>query len=256
MKFLKLLLVAIPLALLILAGCAGNNEITTRNRTTRNNPTIYPRINQPEPENTSVQPLPRPTPRPRRGIPFRRLRRQPVNETLIAETPAVELPEANASTAESMLTTSQPLVTLAQHQTDFDIKDEGRSHNITLAASAINDHTVLPGEIFSYNETVGPTIPRRGYKKGVIFIKGEKSKGYGGGVCQVSTTLYNAAEAAGLTIIERHDHSLPVSYAETGKDAATSYGGIDFKFKNDTPYPITIYSHTENGTVFVKIISA
>lgn len=142
---------------------------------------------------------------------------------------------------------------LGQFDTAFNPKNKSRSSNIARASDAINHHIVQPGETFSYNETVGPTSKKEGYKLGTIFIKGKIYEGYGGGVCQVSSTLYNAAANAGMTIVERHDHSLPVPYIETGRDAATSYGGIDFKFKNNKPYPIMINSHVDNGTISVSI---
>jgi len=142
---------------------------------------------------------------------------------------------------------------LASHKTEFDAKDEGRATNITQASKSISGCVVQPGETFSYNQTVGPTIERRGYKEGIIFVQGEKKKGFGGGVCQVSTTLSIAADEAGMTIIERHDHSLPVTYAKEGEEAATSYGGIDFKFKNEKPFPVVIKSTVEGGGITVSI---
>jgi len=142
---------------------------------------------------------------------------------------------------------------LASHETEFDAKDKNRSNNISRAAETINGTVIQPGETFSYNKTVGPTNEQRGYKKSTIFIEGEKTEGVGGGVCQVSTTLFNAAENAGLTILERHDHSRPVTYAESGEEAATSYGGIDMKFKNDKPYPIVINSYVIDGKIKVTI---
>jgi len=145
---------------------------------------------------------------------------------------------------------------LASHETEFNAKEKDRNTNISRAAESINGKIIQPGEVFSFNETVGPTIERRGYKKGVIFIKGEKSEGFGGGVCQVSTTLHQAAVGAGMTILERHDHSLPVGYAKSGEEAATSYGGLDFKFKNDKTFPVLIKSNVTNGKVKVAIHSA
>ena len=145
---------------------------------------------------------------------------------------------------------------LASHKTEFDTKAEGRANNITRASGSINGKVVKPGETFSYNETVGPTIESRGYEEGVIFVEGEKKKGFGGGVCQVSTTLSIAADNAGLTIIERHDHSLPVSYAKEGEEAATSYGGIDFKFKNELGFSVVINSSVEGGNITVSICEA
>jgi len=145
---------------------------------------------------------------------------------------------------------------LGSHTTEFNAKEENRVTNITRASNSINGHIVKPGETFSYNQTVGPTIERRGYKKGIIFVDGEKKEGFGGGVCQVSTTLSIAADNAGMTITERHDHSLPVSYAEEGEEAATSYGVIDFKFKNEKSFPVVIHSSVQGGSISVSISEA
>ncbi|MCL2287156.1 MAG: VanW family protein [Firmicutes bacterium] len=142
---------------------------------------------------------------------------------------------------------------LAVHETEFSENEKNRNTNIMRAAEAIDGHIVQPGAVFSYNKTVGPTNEKRGYKKSTIFVDGEKTKGVGGGVCQVSTTLFNAAEEAGMTILERHDHSRPVEYAKSGEEAATSYGGIDFKFKNEKPYPIIINAAVNNGKIRVAI---
>ncbi|MCL2217371.1 MAG: VanW family protein [Defluviitaleaceae bacterium] len=175
-------------------------------------------------------PLPSPAPSPRRSP-----RRQEVS---------IPMPTPQATQASQVLAT---------HETKFDVKAKNRATNITKAAAAIDGYIVRPGEIFSYNETVGPTNKQRGYKKDTIYLRGVKKKGFGGGVCQVSTTLYNAAANAGMTILERHDHSLPVAYAKRGDEAATSYGGIDFKFQNDKPFPVRINCKTENGTISATI---
>ncbi|MCL2360229.1 MAG: VanW family protein [Defluviitaleaceae bacterium] len=145
---------------------------------------------------------------------------------------------------------------LGTHTTEFNEKEENRVNNITRASNSINGHVIQSGETFSYNQTIGPTIERRGYKKGIIFVDGEKKEGVGGGVCQVSTTLSIAAEEAGMTITERHDHSRPVSYAEEGDEAATSYGVIDFKFKNEKPFPVVINSTVQGGMISVDIREA
>ena len=144
---------------------------------------------------------------------------------------------------------------LGSHKTEFSTKDKSRSNNIAQASNSINGHVVQPGETFSYNKTVGPTIERRGYQEGIIYVQGEKKKGFGGGVCQVSTTLSIAADNAGMKIVERHDHSKPVTYAKKGQEAATSYGGIDFKFKNENPHPIAIESSVNGGTISVRIVA-
>jgi len=146
---------------------------------------------------------------------------------------------------------------VAHYETNFDTADEGRGSNIALAASAINNKVIKPGETFSFNNTIGSTTGERGYKKSIIFVDGQKSEGYGGGVCQVSTTLCNAAHRAGMTILERHDHSRPVDYVGDGLQAATSHnGGLDFKFQNDTPHPVVIHANADNGTVRVSVTRA
>ena len=166
-----------------------------------------------------------------------------------AATPAATVPAGSAVAAGPASTGRE----LSSHKTQFNAKEEARKTNITRASSSINGHVVQPGKTFSYNQTVGPTIERRGYEESTIYVQGEKKKGFGGGVCQVSTTLSVAAEDAGMTIVERHDHSLPVSYAEEGDEAATSYGVLDFKFKNEKPFPVVIRSSVEGGTISVSI---
>jgi len=154
-------------------------------------------------------------------------------------------------------TVQQPPQTrvLAMHETEFDTSEENRNTNIALAVQSINGKIVQPGETFSYNEAVGPTIEERGYKKSTVYANGVKKENFGGGVCQVSTTLHNAAKEAGMEIIERHDHSLPVTYAESGEEAATSYGVIDFKFKNNQQHPIKIVSSVSEGKIRATIES-
>ena len=178
---------------------------------------------------------------------------EPITESTTTPThnppPAVLVvpPEARPSTIKNVLGT---------HTTEFNAKEENRVTNITKASDSINGHVVQAGATFSYNQTVGPTNERRGYKKGIIFVDGEKEEGFGGGVCQVSTTLAIAAENAGMTITERHDHSRPVSYAGEGDEAATSYGGIDFKFKNEKTFPVVINSTVQGGMISIDIREA
>lgn len=119
-------------------------------------------------------------------------------------------------------------------------KEENRVNNIKIAAEELDGTVIEPGEVFSFNETVGKRSKEKGYEEASIFVDGEKSKGVGGGVCQVSTTLYNAALKADLEIIERHRHSRKVSYVEEGKDAAVVYNSKDLRFKNTRDYPIEI----------------
>lgn len=147
----------------------------------------------------------------------------------------------------------QGLEKISEFATQFDKNSHGRAENIRLAAKAINQKEIMPGETFSYNNTVGPTNKKNGYKKAEIFIKGRRSKGYGGGSCQVSSTLYNAVLGADLEVTERHSHSRKIYYVEQDKDAATSYGGIDFKFLNNKDYTIRIISYIYDDKVVVAL---
>lgn len=144
---------------------------------------------------------------------------------------------------------------LGEFSTAFNPKAVSRNENIRLAADNLNETIILPGEIFSYNETVGPTTKEKGYRLARIFIRGNERKGYGGGVCQVSTTLYNAALEAEMDIVERHPHSKEVKYVEKGKDAAVSYGGIDLKFANPYDVPVKINTDIVDDEIMVKIVA-
>lgn len=112
--------------------------------------------------------------------------------------------------------------------------NENRTHNIRLALSALDGIKLAPGEIFSFNGIVGERCERRGYRVSKVINNGEYAEGVGGGVCQVSTTLYNAALVAGLEITERHRHTLRSGYVEAGFDAMVNYGGADLRIKNST----------------------
>ncbi len=142
---------------------------------------------------------------------------------------------------------------LGTYTTKFDSQKSARGHNIKTAADSINGKIVNPGETFSFNEAVGPTTKQNGYRLGRIFVNGKDSKGYGGGVCQVSSTLFNAVEQAGLPVVERHEHSKKVAYVPEGKDATTSYGVIDFKFTNNKDYPVKISSNIIETNVSVSL---
>ena len=143
---------------------------------------------------------------------------------------------------------------LSKFSTKFNKNAKARTHNMKLCSAAIDNHVLKPGEVFSFNETVGYAGPQKGYQKAVIFVDGKEEKAYGGGICQVSSTLYNAAKQAGLEIVERHPHSKSVGYVEKGKDAAASYNGVDLKFKNTRPYPVTINSYISDNTLTIEML--
>jgi vancomycin resistance protein YoaR len=145
---------------------------------------------------------------------------------------------------------------IASFSTNIYIKESGRQHNISLTTSKLNGTIVKPGETFSFCNTIGKATASKGYKKADIYdSKGNVIQGYGGGNCQVSSTLYNAVlNSPNLTVLERHEHSKIVNYVEQGKDAAISYGSLDFKFRNDNNYPIKIYSSNTQDNVYIRIV--
>ena len=127
--------------------------------------------------------------------------------------------------------------------TSFETSSSERSHNIDLAAKAVSGAMIGIGETFSFNERVGVRSEERGYMQAKIIKNGKFEDGLGGGVCQVSTTLYNAALVSGLEIVEYHPHTLAVSYVENSFDAMVSYGSADLKLKNNTGGRIFVAAH-------------
>lgn len=129
---------------------------------------------------------------------------------------------------------------IGSYTTYFDGKNANRTTNIRLASQAINNLVLLPGEKFSFNDVVGERTEQRGYKKAGVIVKGEFSEGIGGGICQVSSTLYNSVDRAGLKIVRRFSHSATVTYVPPNRDATVSWGGPDFRFENDLEKPIVL----------------
>ncbi len=128
-----------------------------------------------------------------------------------------------------------------------------RKSNIKLAAKSLNNVFVDVGGEFSFNRTVGERTEKRGYKTAKIIVNGEFVDGVGGGVCQVSTTLYNAVLLAGLEVTEYHPHSLPVSYVAPSFDAMVNSGWADLKFINNTHNPIIINTCADDSTLHIYI---
>ena len=143
--------------------------------------------------------------------------------------------------------------TLSKYTTIYDAGNKSRANNIALACKTINGTIILPGETFSYNKVLGNTTKEKGYQLGGAYVGGKVVKAYGGGICQVSTTLYNSVLYANLEIVERYNHSYAVSYVPAGRDATVSYGGKDFKFKNNRKYPIKIVANAKNGVVNISL---
>jgi vancomycin resistance protein YoaR len=144
--------------------------------------------------------------------------------------------------------------TLGSFTTHFGGTGANRGNNIALAAGRIDGTLLAPGEVFSYNKVVGPRIASAGFKDAPVIIKGELVPGIGGGICQVSTTLYNAALLANLKIVSRSHHAFPVHYVRPGRDATVVDGAIDFKFENNTGTPIYIQASSGGGRLSFTIL--
>jgi len=142
---------------------------------------------------------------------------------------------------------------LGEYTTRFNANDSDRSYNILLATKSVANVLVKPSQVFSLNKTIGPRLEKFGFKTAKVIINNELVPGIGGGVCQVSSTLYNAALLSDLKIVERRNHSLPSSYISLGRDATISGDYIDLKFQNITKYPIYIYGELKGGTVTFSI---
>lgn len=145
---------------------------------------------------------------------------------------------------------------LARFTTSFNPQRRDRTHNLELAAGTIDGVILKPGQEFSYNAFVGPRLLDRGYREAPIFIKGKLEPGVGGGVCQVSSTLYNSALFAGLNIIERHPHSRTVPYVHAGRDATVAYGLQDFRFENSNPSSVAVLTNVTGSRLTVDIYGA
>ena len=136
---------------------------------------------------------------------------------------------------------------VSSFSTKYDASNINRSTNLAIAANKINGKVLMPGEEFSYNKVVGKRTVEEGYKDAKIYADGGVVDGLAGGICQISSTLYNAALLANLEITERRNHSYPTSYLPVGRDATVVYGVIDLKFKNTRKFPIKIEASVKNG---------
>lgn len=145
--------------------------------------------------------------------------------------------------------------TIAKSYSWFDEGTENRSFNVKRAAESLDGTVINPGEIFSFNETVGAASKNNGYKAATVYSGNGMDEGYGGGVCQVSSTLYNAIINAGLPLVERHTHGYTVNYLPKGMDATIYYPSLDLKFRNPFAYPIIIRSSAEDGDLSFRLVS-
>ncbi len=158
-------------------------------------------------------------------------------------------------------TTIEPKITEPPKETDVatfstNLKgDSARLNNISITCNTINGTTIAPGETFSFNKIVGQPSADKGYQEADVFVNKKTEKGYGGGNCQVSTTIYNAAlQVEGISITERHPHQKKVTYIEEGKDAAVSYSsGLDMKFQNNTGKTLKVYVSSDEDSIDARI---
>ncbi|MBT9139798.1 MAG: Vancomycin B-type resistance protein VanW [Dehalococcoidia bacterium] len=140
---------------------------------------------------------------------------------------------------------------IAMFSTNFTAENLNRNHNIKLAAKAIDKTLVLSDGQFSFNEVVGKATAQRGYREALVIVGGELVEGIGGGICQVSSTLYNAILLADLSILERRNHALAVTYLPPGRDATISYGWIDLKFLNERNHAVWLRTFIDGNKLTV-----
>jgi vancomycin resistance protein YoaR len=166
---------------------------------------------------------------------------------------AIEIPvtQVEAKVKADML--SKIDTPISSFTTSFRTSDAARSGNIRIAATAVDGAVILPGEIFSMNKEVGPRVASKGYQEAHVIINGTLTTGLAGGICQATTTLYNAALLANFEIVSRRGHGLHVGYVKPGLDATISGDYIDMKFRNTNKYPIYIHTIVRNGTVTATI---
>lgn len=143
---------------------------------------------------------------------------------------------------------------LGDFSTDYSSSINNRKENIKIASSKFNNLKLNPGDKISFNDVVGEITEETGFKSATVIVGGEYESGIGGGICQVSTTLYNSLILSDLEIIERHNHSRPINYVDLGTDAAVASGYKDLKFKNNTKNPILILSEADGEKLDFKVL--
>ena len=162
----------------------------------------------------------------------------------------VSTPDVDAATLKEKLFETS----LGSYSTSYGTSTANRCANIARAASLINGTVVAPGEVFSFNDTVGHRTKENGFYTAKEYVDGQSVDGIGGGTCQVSSTLYSAVLYADMNIVERLNHMMTVGYIPLGQDATVADGGVDFKFRNSSDYPVKVSAYTSGATITVSII--
>ena len=142
---------------------------------------------------------------------------------------------------------------ISTFSTNYDASNVSRTNNLKIASNKTNNVVIMPGEVFSFNQVVGKRTVEEGYKDAKVYENGRVVDGLAGGICQVSSTMYDAALLANLEIVERYNHQFTTSYLPGGKDATVVYGIKDFKFRNSRKYPIKIVTSMGGGTITYSI---
>ena len=142
---------------------------------------------------------------------------------------------------------------LSTFSTRYDASDKDRTTNLVIACRKLNGTVIMPGETFSYNKALGPRTYAAGYRNGKIYENGQVVDGLGGGICQISSTLYNAALMSDMEIVERRNHQFVTSYVDKGRDATVVYGLTDFRFKNTRTYPVRLVASATGGVATVSV---
>ena len=155
---------------------------------------------------------------------------------------------------EGTLTYSPDFVLAGTCTTSFSTSSSNRINNIEVAAGHLNNLLVMPGQEISVSDTIKPRTTANGYKSAGAYLNGRTVPAIGGGICQVSSTVYNAVKNAGLTVLERHPHSMPVHYLSLGLDAAISAGSKDLRFRNDYSAPVILQAYTEGKNLIVNCL--
>lgn len=147
---------------------------------------------------------------------------------------------------------SSPQAKVAEYSTPVAGREADQRHNAWLALREIRGTVIPPGGVFSFNQTVGSWSRDKGYRRAPVSFNGSLIDAWGGGVCQTSTTLYNAALLGGLEVLERHPHHFAPSYVAPGRDAAVAYPAIDLRVRNPYPVPLIIEGEIENDRLVVR----
>jgi vancomycin resistance protein YoaR len=178
-----------------------------------------------------------------------------INGVLSSDVISIVAPISNVKPKVSATALKSINTRISTYTTNYSTSAEGRSTNIALSTKSINGTLLMPGDVFSFNGTVGQRTAARGYQSAGVIIGDKIEQGLGGGICQVSSTLYNAILGTELVSVERTHHTISSGYIPKGQDATVDYGNLDYKFKNTYKYPIFIEGIVSNKNIYFNVYS-